>query len=447
MSARSHALAVKTVLVALVLALGACWPGPELPEDFGQCPAGEALPQVSESPVERPTYHRDVRPILEANCTACHGEGGIGPFSLDDYDSAAAFAPLSLAAIEAGTMPPWQPSKCCEPLRHVRELSADELAVFERWIDDGAPEGDPADAPPSPPAPGLSRVDVEIEMPEPYTPTASIGPSDDQRCFLIDWPLDAESYVTGLELVPGRRELVHHAVVYAIPEAQVGIYEALDDNSEAPGWSCPGGVLQSADAYIGAWVPGSGAQDFPEGLGRRVKGNSRILLNVHYELSAGPAPDQTKLRMRLDDQVETKLEGLAVMNPAWLAGKTMMIPAGDSDVQFGYAYDPATWFNFGQKLKIHNVSLHMHELGSRGSLAILRADGSVDCLLHIDDWDFDWQGEYWLEEPVTMGFGDRLYVECHFDNSAENQPDGEQPRDQWWGDDKEMCIASVMISK
>ena len=427
--------------------LPGCWEGPELPEDFGQCPISEAEAQLAESPVEAPTYHRDVRPLLEAKCTSCHDEGGVGPFALDSYESALSFGPLSVAAVDAGVMPPWPPSTCCAPLRHPRELTAEELAVLERWLDSGAPEGDPEDAPPSPTPPGLSRVDVEIEMPQPYTPTATIGASDDQRCFLIDWPLDAEAFVTGLEVVPGRRELVHHAVVYAIPEVQAPIYEALDEGSEGPGWSCPGGVLQSADAYVGSWTPGSGASDFPAGLGRKVKRNSRILLNVHYELSDGAAPDHTGVRFRLEDEVATKVEGLAVMNPSWLLGKSMLIPAGESDVKFGYAYDPATWFNLGQKLQIHNVSLHMHEFGTRASLAILRADGSVDCLLHIEDWDFDWQGEYFLEQPVTMRWGDRLYVECHFDNSAQNQPEGAAPRDLWWGDDMEMCIGSVMISR
>jgi hypothetical protein len=284
-------------------------------------------------------------------------------------------------------------------------------------------------------------------MPEAYTPSPTIGDFDDQRCFLIDWPLDGERFVTGLEVVPGRRELVHHAIVYAIPEAQVSFYQARDDADAGPGWSCPGGVLQSADAYVGGWVPGAGVHDFPAGLGRKVRGNTRILLNVHYELSPGAAPDQTSIRFKLDDSVATEVDGLAAMNPAWLVGKTMLIPAGESDVMHGYAYDPATWFNLGQSLRIHNVAMHMHEWGSRASLAILRANGDVDCLLHIDDWDYAWQGEYWLVEPVTIRFGDRLYVECHFDNSVGNQPGGRAPRDLWWGDDKEMCFGSVLISR
>jgi hypothetical protein len=430
---------------ASLVGLLGCFPGPTLPEGFGVCEASaESTP---ESSIDEPTYHQHVRPILEDACTGCHAEGGIAPFALTDHASAEQWGPLLVASIESGVMPPWPPSKCCTPLLHPREISPERLAVLERWLEIGAPEGDPADAPPPPPPGGLSRIDLEVEMPEPYTPTASIGKYDDQRCFLIDWPLDGETFVTGLEVVPGRRELVHHAVVYAIPEAQVGIYDALDDNSAGPGWSCPGGVVQSADAYVGSWVPGANVHDFPEGLGRRVRANSRLLLNIHYEISAGPAPDQTGIQFKLDESVATEVEGLAVMNPTWLVGNAMAIPADDSDVVHKYAYDPATWFNFGQDLRIHNVSLHMHELGTRASLAILRLDGSVDCLLHVEDWDYAWQGEYFLAEPITVGFGDKLYVECHFDNTAENQREGEEPRDIAWGDDQEMCIGSVMISR
>jgi hypothetical protein len=435
-----------TVLVCVSLAcVSGCWEGPTLPDDFGQCPVSNDPPP--ESPVEAPTYHRDVRPILEEACTGCHAEGSIAPFSLDDYESAATFGPLMVNVIESGQMPPWPPSDCCTPLMHVREIDEESLAVIEAWIEGDSPEGDPADAPPPPDPGGLSRVDLEITMPEPYTPSGTIGPTDDQRCFLLDWTLEDETFVTGLEVVPGRRELVHHAIVYAIPELQVPIWQALDNADEGPGWSCPGGIVQSADAYIGGWVPGGGVQDYPTGLGRKVKRNSAVVLAIHYEISAGAAPDQTSVRFKFDDSVETEVEGLAVMDAAWLVGKTMMIPAGDTDVVHKYAYDPATWFNFGQSIKIHNVSLHMHEYGTRASLAIFRRNGDIDCLLHIEEWDFDWQGEYFLREPVTMRYGDKIFIECHFDNGPDHQIGDEKPSDLWWGDDKEMCIGSLMISK
>lgn len=61
-------------------------------------------------------------------------------------------------------------------------------------------------------------------------------------------------------------------------------------------------------------------------------------------------------------------------------------------------------------------------------LAVLRANGDVDCLLHIDEWNFDWQGEYFLAVPVTLEFGDRLYVESHFDNARPISPTAVPPR-------------------
>ncbi|MCA9713198.1 MAG: monooxygenase [Myxococcales bacterium] len=427
----------------ILLALAGCFPAPVQLPIFGDCEEEET---PGEAPAFAPTYHRDVRPILERECVSCHQDGGIAPFSLDGYDEAAMWGAVALGAIEAGHMPPWPPSSCCLELRHERRVAPDDVEMLRAWVDAMTPEGDPADAPPPPPPGGLSRVDLEVEMPAPYTPSPSVGPSDDLRCFLIDWPIDHTTYVTGIDVVPGQRELLHHAVIYAIPEARAAFYELLDDADSEPGWSCPGGAPQDADAYVGGWVPGAAAHDYPSGLGREVKPGSKLLLSAHYELSAGPAPDQSAIRFKLDDSVATPVEGAAVVNPSWLVGESMLIPAGEADVAYSYAYDLSAWLKLGKTVTVHDVALHMHEWGSSATLGVIRGDGEIECLLHIDDWDFAWQGEYFLKEPVELRYGDRLYVECIFDNSAGNQPDGGEPQDLWWGDDKEMCIGSVLIS-
>ena len=70
---------------------------------------------------------------------SCHRPGGLGPFTLDDYDSARAWGPLCAEVIAEGEMPPWPPSTCCAPLRHTRRLADDELAILERWLEVDAP--------------------------------------------------------------------------------------------------------------------------------------------------------------------------------------------------------------------------------------------------------------------------------------------------------------------
>ena len=46
-------------------------------------------PEAGSARTADPTFAEDVAPIFYRNCTSCHHPGGLGPFSLLDYDSAA----------------------------------------------------------------------------------------------------------------------------------------------------------------------------------------------------------------------------------------------------------------------------------------------------------------------------------------------------------------------
>lgn len=431
----------RAALVA-VLALSPCRCSlTPLPADFGTCEEEAAVA----GPVAAPTYHADVRPIVAARCVQCHAAGGVAPFSLETYAQVHTFRDVIVGAVESRRMPPWPPGRCCGDFRHDRSLTPEQIATIAAWAEGDGPEGDPADAPPDPPREeGLSRVDVEVEMAEAYTP--SDGDGDEVRCFLLDWPEQARTFITGLAVDPGEAGILHHSLVYAVPQARVAGYRSLDDLSAGPGWACPGGLAEGGDAVVGGWLPGSLGYDFPQGLGRAVDPGAKILISNHYRYTpAMAAADRTRVAFRLDPAVEREISGVVVYNPLWPVGQTMKIPAGADDVVFTYGYDP-TLVNGGKPFLVHGVSLHMHERGASGSLAIERADGTLECVLHVEDWDYHWQGEYLLNEPVRVAPGDQMKVECHFDNSAANQPPGQEPRDQWWGDDREMCIASVLVA-
>src|SRR5262249_4790477 len=153
-------------------------------------------------------------------------------------------------------------------------------------------------------------------------------------------------------------------------------------------------------------------------------------------LAHGSGADQTSVDAMLETRVDQVARQMGVGNPLWLATGGLHIEAGDPDAAFWFAFDPAATAE-PDGFKIWAVNIHMHARGSRASLAVLRADGTTDCLLTIPDWDFAWLGDYWLAEPVDVWPGDRLYVECHFDNSEANQPfeNGAPgvPRDLDWG--------------
>ena len=138
------------------------------------------------------TYHRDVKPIVDAKCAGCHTDGGIAPFPLQSYADFEDCEGMVRVAVEDRIMPPWLAADGCNDYRADRSLTDDQIATIVDWVDQGAPEGDAAEEgePLEVEDVRLSRVDVTLEMPVDYT--AQMEP-DDYRCFLLDWPEDTRS--------------------------------------------------------------------------------------------------------------------------------------------------------------------------------------------------------------------------------------------------------------
>src|SRR5271166_2250582 len=93
------------------------------------------------------TFNKDVLPILQKNCQACHRPGEMAPMSLLTYADARPWAKATKAAVVTRKMPPWFADPTVGHFRNERRLNAKEIAVLSAWADTGAPEGNPKDAP------------------------------------------------------------------------------------------------------------------------------------------------------------------------------------------------------------------------------------------------------------------------------------------------------------
>ena len=432
--------AMRWITLALAV-LSACFyetTGP-LPADFATCELPPGVP-----PVAPPTWFGDVQPIVVGACVECHQPGGIGPFSLTTLGSFIPVRDRVRDQVASGAMPPWQPSPCCGTYLHERRLAPDDVATLIAWLDAGLPAGDPGTAAPLPPVPGgLPRIDLTAAMAEPYTPVPQVG-VDEVRCFLLDHaPIASKSYMTGFEFHPGRRAMVHHVIIYAVEPGELAERVARDGKDGRPGWDCYGdaGELASGTSFVAGWQPGNQARLLPDGNGRPIAAGSRLVASIHYDTGHELGPDLSTLDMTLEAKVAKEEKSIGVANPIWFAGDSMLIRAGDPDASVWFAFDPTVLT--GGTIELTGVMLHMHELGSRGRLAILRADGTTECLLEIPAWDFHWLGDYVFAAPVPLAPGDRLYLECHWDNTQANQKvvqgELEPPRDVRWGLDEEMC--------
>jgi mono/diheme cytochrome c family protein len=415
---------------------------------------------------ESPTYYRDIKPLLDAMCVRCHTAGGVrASVPLDNEEDATVWAEAIRDQVASLKMPPWKATKDCKEYAFDESLTEEEIARVESWVEGGALPGVETD-PPILARPvefaNLSRIDVTVEMPAEYTPQLS---PDDYRCFLMPWDGDKTTYITGFGALPGNPEVVHHVIAYLIEPDAAATYVAWDQAEETPGYTCfggpagPGGEstgLGSGVRFLGGWAPGGVGGDFPPGTGMRVEPGSYIALQVHYNtFNNDPEPDLTSVVFKTDDSVEHE----ALVQPwtkiQWVMGQGMKIPAGEEHVEHTWGADPFSLpidlFDGATGLRLYSASLHMHNLGKGGTTYIERADGTTECLLNIDDYDFGWQRSYGFKEPTEIRKGDKLTIHCEWDNSAANQPylEGKkiEPRDQHWGEGTtdEMCVGFFYI--
>lgn len=387
-----------------------------------------------------PTWHADVAPIVQRSCAGCHAPGELGGFSLQTAADVALVAPAVREAVLQRTMPPWGAAEGCAEYTNSRALREDEVQTLVDWIDAGLPEGDPASSPgevaPATP-PSLDRVDLALTLPEPYTPQ---GQGDDYRCFLMEWPYEDNTWVTGYEVVPDNRAVVHHVIPFLIAPDDADTYRALDEADPGPGYTCyggPGGDLDSLinTRWLGSWAPGGGPSLFPEGHGLRVKPGSLVAVQMHYNSATElPDPDQSTVHLR----VSTEALGWADIQPwtdvAWVLGVGMEIPAQTEGVTHTFEYTAEETFT------IHNVGLHLHTLGRSAEMRVLHADGAESCLAVVPDWDFNWQVRYNLAEPVAVGPGDTVRLSCTWDNPTDQTV-------QWGeGTGEEMCLGVTLLT-
>ncbi len=399
------------------------------------------------------TYFQHVKPLVDAKCVGCHSDTGIAPFSLTTYDELDEMAGVALINVENKTMPPWPPNPDCNDYFSDRSMTDAQIDLFKAWVDGGRVMGDPTAeaAPLITEQTRMSRVDVTLAMPTAYTPQTTTDNPDDYRCFVVPWTEATTKYVTGFRALPGNPKVVHHVIAFLAAPGEVATYNQLDADEAGAGYTCFGGTGGPSRTWLGAWAPGSLGSDMPTNTGLRVEAGSAIVLQVHYNvLTAGVQPDLTRVELKLDDTVDKVAIIQPWTNPNWLDSQVMHIPAGAADVMHSFEYDASRLI--GGPFTIWSAGLHMHTLGANAKASIVRADGSNECLMQIDDWNFHWQGNYGLRQPPVFNPGDKLRVECHFDNSPSNQPIiGGQPRvptDVYWGEGTtdEMCLGTFYLT-
>ena len=387
--------------------------------------------------ITSPTFNKEVSRIFQANCQTCHHPGDIGPFSLMTYSDARLHATDIKYMTQTHQMPPWKPVQSCGVFDSPRVLSQADIDTLSAWVDNGAPEGNPNDLPPSLNFEGgwaLGQPDLVLSNTQPYTPP-SVG--DMYRCFTMPTHLTSDQYVSAIDVRPGDRQTVHHVIAFIDTS---GASQALDDADAAPGYKCFGGpgfqITNLNATTLGGWAPGARPVMLPEEVAFSLPANSRIVLQVHYHPHGpAPLPDQTQIGIYYAKKKPNKL-----MRILPLINDTFTIPPGDPNYKVTAGFQLPLFVN----THVWLVAPHMHLLGRKMHVTTTSPTGQSQCLINIDDWDFNWQGMYRFKDPIAVSQMTSLAVDAYYDNSPGNwRNPNDPPKAVSWGEatTDEMCIA------
>jgi hypothetical protein len=395
--------------------------------------AGKTRAVRHPTPETGPTFSRDVVRILQDHCQTCHHDGDIAPFSLVTYDDAKSRATLIKLMTMTHRMPPWKPFEGCGDFEGERRLTDEEIASINTWVDNGAPEGDRADLPPQLDFNSqwtLGDPDLVLASDEAFTPPPH---TDTYRCFTLPTNLISTAYVSAIDTHPGDRSTVHHVISFI---DTTGESVKLDEADPGPGYTCFGGPGFSLPGSLGGWAPGMRGLQLPSDVAIELPAASRVVLQVHYHPHlAQPKPDRTQFGIYFARQPPKN-----ILRIVPLINTTFTIPPNNSNYEITAKLPIPTPF----PTKIWLIAPHMHLLGRRMQVEMTPPNGASQCLVDIEDWEFNWQGVYVYRQPISVPSGTRLSLRAVYDNSSSNpfNPNS-PPRAVSWGEatTDEMCIA------
>lgn len=362
-----------------------------------------------------PTFARDVAPILFENCASCHRAGGPAPFDLLSYRDAKLRAERIAQVTRERLMPPWLPEPGYAEFADARLLTEEEIGTIRRWVEAGAPEGDPA-LTPQPPVPEsewpLGPPDLVLEMEEAFPVPA--GGEDLFRNFVLPVPLDSTRYVRAVDLRPGDAEAVHHAMIMVDRTAAARTLAAED---ERPGFDgMVHGNAEMPAGFLLGWTPGKAPAPEPRGLAWTLEPGTDVVLQLHLR----PTGREESVRARLGLYFATKPPERRPFT-LHLVDMTIDVPPGED------AYQIADSYTLPVDVEALGIYPHAHYLGDRMEVVAELPDGSTRWLLLIEEWDFNWQDSYRYAEPVRLPAGTVVSMRFTYDNTAANPRNPNRP--------------------
>jgi hypothetical protein len=402
--------------------------------------AGSAAVSAADAPKGPVTFAKDVAPIFQAKCQNCHRPGEVAPMSLLTYQDARPWARAIKEKVQSRMMPPWHIDSTVgiQSFRNDIRLSQEQIDTIVRWVDSGAPLGDPRDLPPARVFDtnnewklaaqfGQREPDLIIRA-TPYTMEARTQdkwwkPITDVGLTEMRWVRGVETRTAGIEA----RKILHHAVASLIqdeklapPEFRLTPVDVGDDDDATPAGDRGAGLFSE-------WAIGKTGDVYREGSGKLLLPGARISWDIHLSQAMGgdkPVTAEVELGVYLYPKDYTPKYRTILTNMGASRGRGIDIPPGQIAATQGF-----TVLRRGPA-RLESFQPHMHLRGKAMSLEAILPNGTRQMLSFVNNFQFNWMNsyEYTDEAAPLLPQGTVIAVTAWHDNTAgnRNNPDPTQ---------------------
>ena len=380
---------------------------------------------------EEVTYTKHIAPLLQQKCQMCHQPGSIAPMSLLTYNDAKQYLDIIKQRVQAREMPPWHIDKSVgiQEFKNDRSLSDAEIATIIRWIDGGAPMGDPRDLPVAPKIPDPNRWQLADSLGPPDLVIRStpytIAASTQDKWFrpTVETGVTEPRWVRAIEVKPARaesRKVVHHALAYLLqnePDGVTGLAESAHDHQSTPG-------------LFMEWAVGKVGQIFPADAGKLMLPGSKIRWEVHYHAIGEEIKDNV-----VELAVYFYPKGVVPRHRTVLRmfdvsrGSELDIPPGQKTITQNF-------YTLQAPARLENFQPHMHMRGKMMAMEAIFPNGARETLSMVNNFQWNWHVNYVYADDAAplVPKGTTLVFTAWHDNTADNLNNPDPTQWVGWGD-------------
>src|SRR3954452_3296114 len=369
-----------------------------------------------------PTFAKDVAPIFQEKCEACHRPDSIAPMPLRTYAEVRPWVRSIRARVAERQMPPWHIDKTVgiQKFKNDRSLTEEQIDTVLRWADAGAPQGDAKDMPAPKTWPedqgwnfaaqfGQKEPDLIVKS-DAFTMPAVSQDAWDKR--ITDSGITEPRWVRAIEIRPvtvkGRR-ITHHAIAYLEQE-----------DPSAPPSFLPTPFME--------WAVGKQGEMLRSDTGKLLLPGSKFHSDIHYSQAGEEITSQVEMGIySYPKGQEPKYRTNLMLVPAALG--TMDIRPNSVSLAEGFTV-------LKEAARIESFQPHMHLRGKAMMVEAILPTGQKQVLSLVSDFNFNWMTTYVYADDAAplLPKGTILKVTAWHDNTLAKKSNPDP--NQWvgWGD-------------